>query len=178
MVTGPLHQPPEESSTPWAAIGAGILFVVVVLAAIVFFAPRRPEAPAQPLHEAPLDPYAGNIIFSGLTLSAAESFAGVTVHYLEGSVSNQGEKTVTGVRLLVVFRNSLGEVVQREPLPLRVIATREPYVDVADLKALPLARGQSREFRLTFEHISQDWDRQPPELRVLQVTFAGSGKAS
>jgi hypothetical protein len=34
----------------------------------------------------------------------------------------------------------------------------------------PVAPGQSKSFRLTFEHVAQDWDHAYPDLRVTDVT--------
>jgi hypothetical protein len=34
----------------------------------------------------------------------------------------------------------------------------------------PLALGQSAPFRLTFDHISNDWDRAYPDLKVTDVS--------
>ena len=58
----------------------------------------------------------------------------------------------------------------QEEVPLRVVKTNVPYQDAVDLAASPLAPGQSQAFRLTFEGISAQWNRQYPEIRVTDVT--------
>jgi hypothetical protein len=70
----------------------------------------------------------------------------------------------------VVFRNSLSEIAQAEDVPLHVLQTTGPYLDSVDLMTTPLAPGQSKRFRLTFEHITADWNQQYPELQVTDVT--------
>ena len=65
----------------------------------------------------------------------------------------------------VAFKNSLGQVAQAEDVPLHVL-TSGPYPDTVDLSASPLAPGQSKPFRLTFEHVSTDWNQAYPDLQV------------
>jgi hypothetical protein len=44
------------------------------------------------------------------------------------------------------------------------------YTEPVDMNVAPLAPGQSQPFRLTFDSISQQWNRQYPEMRVTDVT--------
>ncbi len=69
----------------------------------------------------------------------------------------------------VTFKNSLDQVVQQERPALMVLEERPGYQDAVDLNLLPLAPGQSRPFRLTFEHISGDWNGTYPEVKVSSV---------
>ena len=161
------HVAPEpESTTPWVPIIIGGVAILVVLG-IIFFLSRRggsSQAGSEP------DPYAANLRISDETLSTAQNFAGQEVTYIEGKVVNNGQSTVDGATVQVSFKNSLGEVVQRETQSLAIIRTRDPYIDTTSLKILPLKPGQTRELRLTFEHISADWDHQKPELRIMRAS--------
>jgi len=155
-----------ESTTPWGPIIIGGVAILVVLAIILYFSTRGngSQASSQP------DAYAANLIISDETLSTAQNFAGQEVTYIEGKVKNNGQSTVDGGTIQIAFKNGLGEIVQRESQPLAIIRTRDPYIDTASLKVVPLKPGQTREFRLTFEHISADWDRQKPDLRIMRVS--------
>ncbi len=155
----------EEPERRWVPIAVGAAIVVVVIALLVVFG-RNPQASDQ---EPPQPEYASNLHLSDLKLSAAENFVGATVSYLDGKMTNAGDKTVTGCRIQAIFRNSMGQVVDKQPQPLMVLQTRAGfgYQDLVPLTKAPLSPNQTREFRLTFEHISSDWDHGYPELRVL-----------
>src|SRR5438552_10286814 len=111
-----------------------------------------------------------NIKLSDLKMSAAENFVGASVTYLDGTVTNSGDKTLTHAIVHVTFKDSLGQIVQTEDIPLHVLQTGGPYPEAVDLSNSPLAPGQSKPFRLTFEHVSNDWNHEYPELRVTDVS--------
>jgi hypothetical protein len=103
-------------------------------------------------------------------MSAAENFIGATVSYIDGTITNTGDQTVTHVVVEVIFKDELGQLTQREEVPLRVLQTSGPYPDAVDLSVSPLAPGQTLPYRLTFDSISAQWNRQYPEIRVTDVT--------
>jgi hypothetical protein len=164
---GPLLQPaPEqrERSTTVPAIIGGIVLVVLVVGAIAILSRKSGSSARHEPH-----PYSEKLKFSDLHMSTSANFVGATVTYLDGKVTNVGDKTVTGATAQVTFRNSLNEVAQREDLPLRILVTTGPYPDAVDMSQAPLAPGQTRDFRLTLEHISADWNQVYPELRITHV---------
>jgi hypothetical protein len=164
---GSLLQPSpvtEEPKSNLLPILAGVALVVVVVG-IAAFLLRTDSKIANPPH-----PYAANLKLSEMKMSAAENFIGSTVTYLDGKVTNAGDKTVSHAVVHVNFKDSLGQVAQAEDVPLHVLQTTGPYADAVDLSILPLAPGQSRQFRLTFEHVTADWNHEYPELRVTDVS--------
>jgi len=164
----PQFQPPSrqiDDATPRGPMIVGALVVLLALGALIL-AGRNARSNAI----AAIDPYVKNVQLSDFKLSQAENFVGGNVTYLEGKVKNAGTKTVTGAQLRVVFKNSLDEVTQSETLPLMVITARQPYIDTADLRSQPLKPGDSRDFRLTFEHVTADWNGALPEVSVQSVT--------
>jgi hypothetical protein len=50
-----------------------------------------------------------------------------------------------------------------------VLRDTGPYSEAVDLSVMPLAPGQTQPFRLTFDHISAQWNRQYPEIRVTEA---------
>lgn len=165
------QQTEERGGLRWYTIGAGAAIVLVLIILLVVFG-RSPQQPAQK-GETPQPEYASNLHISDLKLSAAENFVGGSVNYIDGKVTNAGDKTVAACRIEAIFRNSLGQIVQREAQPLMVLQERKgfEYQDLTPLSTAPLYPNQVREFRMTFEHISADWDHGYPELRVLSLTL-------
>ena len=166
----PLTPQEEPSGPPWMAIGIGVVLLAAVVGAAFLVSSRTP-APAPAPDVTPLHPYAAKLPLTAPKMSTAQNFVGATVTYLEGNVANTGDKAVNGATVESIFRNSLGEIVQRESQPLMYIHARTPYVDTSDLHANPLKPGETREFRLTFDHVSADWNRELPELRITAVSF-------
>ncbi|MGH9510359.1 MAG: hypothetical protein ACRD2M_10495 [Terriglobales bacterium] len=162
---------PPESETPWAAIFGGGLLLLLVGGALAFY--TRSETPAEPVAPAAVTPhaYGEKLQLTGLKMTEVENFVGGNVTYLEGNLLNGGDRTVAGVSVRVIFRNSLGEVAQRETLTVKVHQQVGTYTDVVDLKTAPLQPGESRGFRLTFDHVSADWNRVYPDLTVVGVAF-------
>ncbi len=154
----------EERETNWRAIGIAIA-VVVGIVVILFLTSRTGQKPPANPH-----PYAANVKLSDLKMSAAENFVGATVSYIDGTVTNSGNQTVTHAVVEVTFRDSMGQLAQRETVPLRVLQTSGPYPDAVDLSVSPIAPGQSKPFRLTFESISGQWNHEYPALKVTDVT--------
>jgi hypothetical protein len=153
---------------PWVIAGA---VVILGLAALVFFTGRRntkPQVEGSTL--SPADAYAASLPITDVKMSEASNFAGGKVTYIDGNIANTGSRTISGATVQVVFRNELGEVSQKETTALNLIRTREPYVDTQPVSNSPLKPGDKREFRLIFDHVTQDWNQQYPELTIIDVT--------
>lgn len=146
--------------------------VVLVLAAVVVLVLEhgKPTAKVTPISAAP-DPYAASLPISRLAMSESTSLSGGKVTYLDGSIANQGTRTVNGIVVQVLFRDGAHEVAQNETQPLKLIRIREPYVDLEPVSAAPLKPGEEHDFRLIFDAVSPDWDGAYPELRVVRVDF-------
>ena len=158
----PSTQEPDSNRIP---ILVGMVLVIVAVGIIVLFSRGQTKGSAAP------HPYAANLKISDLKMSAAENFVGATVTYLDGTLTNTGDRTVTHATVHVVFKDSLGQIAQTEDVPLHVLQTGGPYLDAVDLSASPLAPGQSKPFRLTFEHVTEEWNHEFPELRVMDVSL-------
>ena len=168
----PSASPPnEESRFPWMGMGIAVALLTALVGAAFLTSGRAPLPAPAATEGTPLHPYAAQVRFTDLQMSTAQNFVGATVTYLEGKVSNAGDKAMSGATVESVFRNALGEMVQKEAQPLMYIHARKPYTDVSDLRSNPLKPGESREFRLTFDHVSADWNRGFPELRITAASF-------
>jgi hypothetical protein len=159
----PVISAEQTGDRNWVPMGIGVALVVIVVALVVVF--TRGGEKTQPAN-----PYNSKLEISNLHMATAENFAGGTVTYIEGTLANSGDRKLTGAWVEVQFKNALGEVAQKEQLPMMVLLPNSPYVDYGPLDRAPLASGQSRGFRLTLEHITADWDGQIPQVRVTSVS--------
>ena len=153
----------DERETNWRAIGIGVAIVVAIIGILLLVSRTQQKASSGP------PAYAANIKISDLKMSAAENFVGATVSYIDGTVTNAGTQTVTHVVAEVTFRDSMAQLAQRESVRLRVLQTSGPYPDAVDLSVSPLAPGQSKPFRLTFESISMQWNHAYPDMQITDV---------
>jgi hypothetical protein len=152
---------PRESSVRPILIGIVVVGIVIGIFALIFRADQKNPV-VRPV-------YAASLKFSDMKTSAAQNFVGATVSYIDGSITNTGDKTVTHAVAQITFKDDMGQTAQREELPIRVLRTGGPYDEAVDLNLSPLAPGQSRPFRLTFENISAQWNHAYPDLEITQV---------
>jgi hypothetical protein len=154
----------EERDSSRVIIVIAVIGVIAVMLAIAYLLREPPKAARA------ISPYAASLKLSDPKMSAAENFIGATVSYVDGKITNSSDKTVTHVVVEVVFRDDIGQLAQREDVPLHVVRQTGPYSEAVDLSVMPLAPGQTQPFRLTFDSISAQWNRQYPEVRVTDVT--------
>jgi hypothetical protein len=155
--------PAEERDSSRMIIAIAMAVVIGGALAAAFLLREPPKAPK------PVSPYLATLKLSDFKMSAAENFIGATVSYVDGTVANTGSKTVTHVAVEVVFKDSLGQLAQREDVPLQVVRTNGAYLEPVDMAVAPLNPGQSQPFRLTFDSISAQWNHEYPEIRVTDV---------
>jgi len=153
----------EESDSSRRTIAIAVAIVIVAAVVGAFLLRGQPKSASGP------PPYAVNLKLSDFKMSAAENFVGATVSYVDGTVANSGDKTVTHVVVEVQFKDDMGQVAQREDIPLQVLKTTGPYPEAVDFNVSPLGPGQSKPFRLTFEGISAQWNHQYPDIQVTDV---------
>jgi hypothetical protein len=168
--TGPeLIRPTDSHERNWMPVALAAGVVVVVVALVFFFTRGHNGSSIAPL-DAAADPYAGSLPISHVAMSESSNLAGGKVTYLDGHIANAGNKTVTGITVQVLFRNPAHEVAQNETQAMMLIRTREPYIDTEPVSAAPLAPGDERDFRLSFDQVTPSWDGAYPEIRILHVT--------
>ena len=159
--TPPLTE--ERDNSRWMILGA----MAVIAAIVIAFALLTRDK-----HQPPAGPpaYAANLKISDLKMSRAQNFVGATVTYIDGTIANSGDKTVTHAVIRATFRDPYNQVAQIEDVPVRTLQQFATYMDAVDLSSSPLLAGQSKTFRLTFEHVSEQWAQSYPELQVVDVS--------
>jgi hypothetical protein len=157
----------QQEPRNWTPLIVG--FVLVLAAVVIFSLLGRTKKEVVKT----ADPYAPNLAVEQVKLSQADNFVGATVTYIDLSVKNNGARTVVGGAVQAVFRDSLGQSVQVETLPLRALV---PHAlggedEAGDLAVVPLGPGQTRILRLTVEHISSQWNQAQPDLEFRGLRF-------
>jgi hypothetical protein len=168
--TGPqLIRPTETRDRNWLPIGIAAAVVVAVVIALVIIGRGKGAATALS-PTTPLDSYAANLPVSDLKMSESSNLAGGKVTYLDGRIANKGNRTVTAISVQVLFRNVAHEVAQNDPpQQMKLIRTRDPYIDVQPISAAPLKPGDERDFRLSFDQVTPNWDGVMPEIPIVKV---------
>ncbi len=156
---------PASEERNWTPFIVGLVAVLVVVGIIVVLTRTKGQT------NAAVDPYTAKLQISNARVSAAENYVGGTVTYLDATITNTGDKTLVGGDMKLVFKNTMNEVVQRETLPLRVLVENQlaGYPDQVDLSRSPIAPGQSKNVRMTLEHISTDWNQAAPEMQLVNL---------
>ena len=156
---------PQPAANPrWRIFAIG-LALVLVFAGTGLFLIRGDHAPEP---TAP-DAYAARVQISDIKMSSAENLVGGAVTYIEGAITNHGDKTVTDARVEATFLSTMNDVAQKEQTGLHIIRNNGVYDDAVEFSNAPLGPGQSARFRLAFEHISAQWNQSPPDIHVLRV---------
>lgn len=166
---GTLYQPaPRDDESHSRPLIIAVVLIIVVAAIVLIVARKMRPTPQAEVAEAP---YASNLRVSDLHLSTAQNFVGGEVTYLEGKIANTGTSTLTTARIQCIFRDTLGQVVDSQTVPLQVEVTTLGQTEYIPLDRSPLQPNQQRSFRLIFEHISADWNMGLPEMRVVTATI-------
>ena len=160
--TPPLSE--ERDNSRWIILAALVAIAGIVIA-FALLTREKHQAPAGP------PPYAANLKLSNIKMSRAQNFVGATVTYIDGTITNSGDKTVTHAVVRATFRDPYNQVAQIEDVPVGALQQFATYMDAVDLSSSPLPPGQTKTFRLTFEHVSEQWAQSYPELQVVDVTL-------
>jgi hypothetical protein len=153
----------EERDNSRIIIAVAVTLVIGGALAAAFLLRQPPRQVKTP------SPYIAKLKLSDFKMSAAENFIGATVSYIDGTITNNGDKTVSHVMVEVNFEDSMGQVAQREDVALRIVKSNGAYEEPIDLSVAPLAPGKSEYFRLTFDSISAQWNHQYPDITITDV---------
>ncbi|HUI44033.1 MAG TPA: hypothetical protein VL523_18875 [Terriglobia bacterium] len=120
---------------------------------------RATRPPPRPPLSGEARSYLPNIVASDARMSAAETGLGSTQTYLDARVRNQGAKTVRELDLQLEFVDMLNQVVLRH--------TAHPIT----ASGPPLQPGESRPFRVIFDHMPSEWNQAPPSMTPVYAAF-------
>ncbi|MFZ0339803.1 MAG: DUF2393 family protein [Terracidiphilus sp.] len=170
MSTGPqLIRPAANTERSWLPVAVASAIVIAAIGGLFLFYEHGKAMPTVTPITSASDPYATNLTISNLAMSESSNLSGGKVTYLDGHIVNEGGRTVTGITVQVLFRDGAHDVAQNETQQLRIIRTRDPYVDIEPLSAAPLKPGDADDFRLVFDTVADQWDGAFPDIRIIHV---------
>jgi len=139
--------------------------VVVAVGAILLFLRPKNQVGAQ------FNPYAAKLKLTDLKLSAAQNYMGGTVTYLDFNITNNGDRALVGADVKAQFKDTMGQIVQKETIPLHVLVENQlaGYPDLVDMSRAPIGPGQTKTVRITLEHVSDAWDQSSPEMELVNL---------
>ena len=157
--------PSPDQKRNWIPLLVGLIAVVVAVGDILLF--LRPKS--QGGSEA--NPYAEKLKLSDIKLSAAENYMGGTVTYLDFNIANAGDKALVGADVKAQFKDTMGQIVQKETLPLHVLVENQlaGYPDLVDMSRAPIGPGQTKTVRITLEHVSDAWNQSYPDMELVNL---------
>lgn len=169
--SGPqLVRPPAAGERNWLPVAVASAIAIAAVGALFLFYEHGKGAPTVTPITATADPYAANLTIGKLVMSESSNLSGGKVTYLDGHITNEGTRTVTGITVQVLFHDAAHEVAQNDTQDLRIIRTRDPYVDLEPLSAAPLKPGDAADFRLVFDSVADQWDQAFPDIRIIRVS--------
>jgi len=141
---------------------AYIVAIIAVLgAALLVYVEYFSKRPTQDL---PLTPeakaYVRNLSLSDVSIKATDSYLNQRVVEIEGKITNAGDRNVDLIEIYCIFRDSYGQMVLRERLP--IVSRR-----MGGLKP-----GETKSFRLPFDEIPEKWNQAMPSLVIAGVKFS------
>ena len=153
---GPSSNQEEKRTLPVGVITA-LAFGAVVLVGLYLLVGRQSGSGEQSEPSAEAAAYAEQLSVGELRMSAEENFLGQQVVYLNGKLTNRGNKTIRQLKVRLYFRDTLNQVVLREDQ------------EVIRARSAPLVPGEAREFRLLFDRIPDSWNRQVPQFQLVAL---------
>lgn len=147
----------ERSQFPFAFV-AGLVIVAILVGCVVLVVKHTRSSSSAAAVKLPFGPteqaYAERIHFQDIKLAHATNFLNQDFTYVAGTISNDGVKDVQALEVSIEFRDTLNQVILRETQELIVAGTD------------PILAGQRRDFQVTLEHLSTEWNQQYPSIHV------------
>jgi hypothetical protein len=144
----------------WPALVAAVAVIVLVAGWIYLSRPPKPLSDAG-IASAEAKAYLANIALSDVTVKATENFMQQQVVEVEGKIANNGPRSLESVDVFCLFYGVNGREIYRERVP------------IVRAKGAPLRTGESRSFRLPFDHVPDGWNQAMPRMVIAKITFAG-----
>lgn len=103
------------------------------------------------------DAYAAHVSITGATVSAAESMMGGGVVYYNGTLRNDGDRTLTSYSVALTFTDPYGKPLETDTRSL------------LDDHLKPLPPHSDRSFEIGFDKTPAGWNQAPPTPKAVAV---------
>ena len=103
--------------------------------------------------------YLSSLDLSSVEMQAKEDFLEQALITITGRIINNGNRTVSAVEVNCVFREINGIEILRERAML------------VGRRTGPMTPGESKDFRLAFDAIPEEWNQAMPNLFITQIQF-------
>jgi hypothetical protein len=158
----PSTETPQDRSILLRMLG-GVVVFFLLLAAIILLVSRiqerrraaADEAMVRAAHE-----LGAKIEISHVYFNTGENFLGDRVRYLNGVLTNHADRPLELIELTFTFVDQVGQTVLR--------VSKRPI----DERKTALNPNELREFKIGFEKLPQDWNRQHPAIQITRLKFA------
>jgi hypothetical protein len=158
-------QVPRKRRFPWPLLT--LIIAAALLAALIAWLPSVPHRHLPPSGaQVPQQPTASQVQLSNLHLQPSPAGA---AFYLGGIVQNNGSTDITGMQVEADFKGSTGQTLETETRPAEQVTPNQTAA-VENFSNAPIKPGESRPFRLYFDHYPEGWNKQIPQLRITAVT--------
>jgi hypothetical protein len=93
------------------------------------------------------------------------------VTYLDFNITNTGYQALVGADVKAQFKDTMGQIVQKETIPLHVLVENQlaGYPDLVDMSRAPIGPGQTKTVRITLEHVSDAWNQSYPNMELVNL---------
>jgi len=152
----------------WGRILVLVLVVAAILVGATFF--RRQQAPAAAIAAAsvpvPVLPGNNDLQVAGVQINRDLAGTGLS---LTANITNTGSHSVTGATVTVSFRDKQGQVVEVVDRPIQGISGGNCEL-TNEFARHPIKPNALRFFCVTLDQVPAAWNRQVPEIQMLNAT--------
>ena len=134
--------------------------VALVLGGGIFALARLSGGPKGILELTPeAKAYTKNLKLASVEMKATEAYLGNAVVEITGKITNAGDKPLQQVDLMCVFYDAAGQLLTRERVP------------IVRAKNGGLTVGATKDFRLPFDNLGQNWNQRMPQMVIAGIVF-------
>ena len=149
----------QRPSAPIVPIALGILLVALLGAGWVLYNQTQVTQDEEPVLTQEARAYLPRLDLTEVEMTAAEDALGQTLLEITGRVANKGDRVLSLVEVNCVFRDVNGVEVDRQ------------RAQIVRSRGGSLGPGETRDFRLPFDNISEAWNQILPNLYIAQIQF-------